>query len=153
MKLTEAQIARLHGLASERGELLPSRVVEDAKRKTSPLHTLFEWDVKAAAAIQWIDRAREIIGSVVIVVQRSEYVVKTPAYTRDPDAKGEGYRSVTALRDDPVAARASLRYTLEVASGHLRRAYDLAEPLGLAGEIDKIVEDIMGVQRKISTAA
>lgn len=153
MTLTEQQVQHLNTIATERGELLPSRVVADAKQKDSPLHSMFVWDKSKAAKAHWLDRAREIIGSVTILVQRNEYAIKTAAYVRDPEAKGEGYRSVTALRDDPVNARQSLLYTLEVASGHLRRACDLAEPLGLSGEIDQLLAQVVGVQRLIKKAA
>jgi hypothetical protein len=69
------------------------------------------------------------------------------------DAEGAGYRSVSALKADPESARKSLVYTLDVAAGHLRRAYDLAGPLGLAVEIEGLVEQVMGVQKKLKTAA
>ena len=153
MKLTEQQIARLKALETARGELLPSAVVTDAKQKGSPLHSLFVWDKTKAAEMHWLDRAREIIGSVTVLVQRTEHTIKTPHYVRDPDATGEGYRNVDALRADPVSARQSLIYTLEVASGHLRRAFDLAEPLGLSGEIDELLAKVVGVQRQIKEAA
>lgn len=153
MKLTEKQIARLRSLESKRGELLPSQVVADAKLKSSPLHSLFIWDKDKAAAKHWIQTAREIIGSVTVLHQTTEYTVKASGYVRDPQAKGEGYRSVTALRDDPVNARESLVYTLEVASGHLRRAMDLAEPLGMSKEIDQLLAQVAGVQRLIKQAA
>ena len=71
---------------------------------------------------------------------------------KDPDTK-DGYRAVTALRENPNSARESLIYALETAAGHLRRAYDLAEPLGLQGEIDRLVEQVAGVQRLLRTAA
>ncbi len=153
MKLTEKQTDRIHSLASERGGLKPSDIVEDAKDKRSPLHALFVWDVKKAAQQQWLHVAREIIGSVTLVVQTNECIIKTPAYVRDPEAKGEGYRSIVALQGDPVNARESLVYTLGVASGHLKRAYDLAQPLGLAAEVDQLVQQITGLQRIVRTAA
>lgn len=153
MKLTEKQIARLHSLESKRGELLPSQVVADAKLKSSPLHSLFIWDTKAAAEKYWLATAREVIGSVKVIHQTIEHTVESVGYVRDPEAKGEGYRSVMALRDDPVNARESLIYTLEVASGHLRRALDLAAPLGLSTEIDQLLSQVVGVQRLIRKAA
>lgn len=154
MKLTADQIAHLESLATARGQLAPSIVVEDAKLKSSPLHALFEWNVKKAAYTQWIQQAREIIASVTLVVTTNETTIRVPKYVRDPEANGaEGYRSVTALREDPVNARQSLVYTLEVAAGHLRRAYDLAQPLGLAGEVDTLLEQIAGVQRSLRVAA
>jgi hypothetical protein len=148
MKLTEEQIARLKTLESERGELVPSRVVEDAKDKASPLHDLFEWNVKKAAHSHWIQRAREVIGAVTVLVTSTSTVIKAPMYVRDTEANGEGYRSVQALRQDPVSARQSLIYTLEVAAGHIRRARDLSHSLGLEREIDELLDRIVGVQQR-----
>jgi len=153
MRLTELQVERLHTLANARGQLTPSSVVEEAKKKSSPLHDLFEWNVKKAAETHWLHRAREIIGAVEVIVTTTEATVRAPMYVRDPEAKGEGYRSVTALRGDPVNARESLIFTLTVAAGHLRRAYDLAQPLGFTAEVDALLAQITGMQRRLSTAA
>ena len=153
MKLTDEQIARIKGLEDARRQLAPDSVVEDAKDKRSPLHALFEWDRSKAARAHWLDRAREIIGAVRVVVTTQDVSIKTPCYVRDPEASGQGYRSVAALRGDPAQARASLVFTLEVAAGHLRRAYDLATPLGLDGDIDAILLQVAGVQRRTKDAA
>jgi hypothetical protein len=153
MKLTEEQIAAIQALENEKGELTPDQVVEAAKPKGSVLHDLFVWDKALAARAHWIQTAREIIGAVRVVVTTATTTVRTPMYVRDPDANGQGYRSVSGLRADPAAARESLIYTLEVASGHLRRAFDLAGPLGLADEIDQLVVQVAGVQRLVRDKA
>lgn len=153
MKLTEEQVARIQSLEDQRGSVTPDRVVEDARQRNSPLHDLFEWDKSKAAMAHWIQTAREIIGAVRIVVTNQTTIIKAPMYVRDPEANGQGYRSVTALRGDSAQARESLIYTLEVAAGHLRRAMDLAEPLGLSAEIDALMDQIAGVQRSVKTAA
>jgi len=147
VKLTQEQIDRLRSLETDNGELTPDRVVEDARQKSSPLHDLFEWDKSKAAQAHWIDQARVIIGAVRVVVTNETTTVRAPVYVRDPEAKGQGYRNVAALRADPDAARESLVYTLEVAAGHLRRAYDLAQPLGLSHEVDALLDQIVGLQR------
>jgi len=153
MKLTQEQIDRLHSLEDARGNITPDRVVEDARSKSSPLHNLFEWDKTKAAAAHWIAHAREIIQAVIVVRTNTATIVKAPYYVRDTSAVGQGYRSVMALREDPSQARQSLVYTLEVAAGHIRRAMDLAEPLGLSGEINDLLDQIVGVQRAIKAAA
>jgi hypothetical protein len=73
--------------------------------------------------------------------------VKSPCYIVDTTVSGDGYRSVAAMKTDTPAARESLVYTLEIAAGHLRRAYDLAGPLGLEREIDALLAQIAGVAR------
>jgi hypothetical protein len=153
MKLTDDQIERVKSLETARGEITPRAVVEDAKDKSSPLHELFEWNKVKAAEAHWLDVAREVIGAVRVVVVTTEHTIKAPMYVRDMSANGQGYRSVTSLRSDPVSARQSLIYTLEVAAGHLRRAQDIAQPLGLQAEVDQLLAQILGVQRLIKLAA
>lgn len=147
MKLTQAQLARINGLENRKGQISARRLLDDAKLARSPLHSLFNWDLKHAAERWWLHRARLIIGAVTIQVTYEHSVVKSPCYVVDTSAKGEGYRNVVSLKKDTASARESLVYTLEIASGHLRRAYDLAGPLGLADEIDGLLEQIAGVAR------
>jgi hypothetical protein len=149
MKLTRSQIARIKDLENARGQVTPRAVVTDAKRKNSPLHKLFDWNIKNAAEKWWDHRAREILGAVpAYEIEHHEYTLKpSPLYIKDTTVNGQGYISMVSLRNDPINARESLIYTLEVAAGHLRRALDLAEPLGLSGEIDHLLEQVAGVQR------
>lgn len=147
MKLTQAQIAAIKALENSRGQITPRQVVQAAKNKRSPLHPLFNWDLRRAAEHWWEHRARVILSAPVLQVQTQEFSYKTSAYIIDTEAEGQGYRSVVALKNDPASARESLVYTLEVAAGHLRRAMDLAAPLGLSKEIDKLLARIAGVQR------
>lgn len=153
MKLSQAQLARIKALENRKGQLTARRVLEDAKDADSPLHALFDWDIQQAAERWWLHRARLIIGAVTIQVTHHSSVVKTPCYVVDTTTKVEGYRSVVSLKKDPEAARESLVYTLETAAGHLRRAYELAAPLGLQKEIDVLLEQIAGVTRVVQKKA
>lgn len=153
MKLTKAQLARIHALENDQGQITPSQVVRDAKDKRSPLHVLFDWNQKRAAEKHWLWRAREIIGAVTVVISNETTTIRSPVYVHLPDVKGQGYQSVATLRQNPNQARESLIYTLEMASGHLRRALDLAAPLGLRNEIDTLLAEIVGVQRVVRAAA
>lgn len=153
MTLTQEQVDRVRSLEDADGRLTPEMVVEDARRKDSPLHDLFEWDKSKAAMMTWLHQARVVIGAVRIAVTTTTSTVKAPVYVHDPDADGQGYRSVVSLRKDPEKALESLRYTLEIACGHLRRALDLAEQFGLQGEIDALLEQIVGLQRTLTRAA
>jgi hypothetical protein len=149
MKLTAKQEQHIRSLEDKHGRITPTRLVEDAKRKSSPLHRLFRWDLRQAAEAHWIQRAREIIGCVVYKVTHDTQTLQAVCYVRDPSKAGNegGYRRVDAVSSDPEAARESLIYTLETAAGHVRRALDLAGPLGLAREIDALLAEIVGVQR------
>ena len=153
MKLTQAQIASVGALTNEAGQIRPSQVMAAAKVKQHPLHSLFDWNQKNAAEKYWLHRAREIIGAVTIQVTTEHFLYKAPAYIVDTTVKGQGYRSTIAMSADPSSALESLVYTLEVAAGHLRRAMDLAVPLGLSGEIDRLLMEIAGVQRVVRLKA
>lgn len=147
MKLTQAQLARIKHLENPKGQLTARRLLDDARSARSPLHTLFNWDLKHAAEHWWLHRARLIIGAVTIQVTHQHAVIKSPCYVVDTFVKGDGYRSVAAIKNDTASARESLIYTLETAAGHLRRAYDLAAPLGLTRDIDALLAQIAGVKK------
>lgn len=151
MTFTRQQLARLKALEDNHGRLTPARVVQDARSKTSPLHRLFDWDAKRASENWWLHRAREIIGAVTVVVTNETTTIRAPVYVHLPETKG--YQTVAMLRKDPAQARESVIYTLEVAAGHLRRALDLAAPLGLQEQIDALIAEVVGVQRVIQQAA
>jgi hypothetical protein len=150
MKLTQAQLAHIQSLENTHGQLTARRLLADARQKRSPLHTLsvFKgWDVKHATEKWWLHCAQLVIGAVSVQVTHKDTVLKVPRYVVDTTMKGGGYRSTVALKPDTASARESLVYTLEVAAGHLRRAYDLAAPLGISKEIDALLAQIAGVAR------
>lgn len=149
MKLTQAQLQRIRALESKGGRISAKRVLEDARKKSSPLHSLYDWNIKDAAYKWWLQRTRLIIASVTMQETTTHSVLKAPAYVVDTSTKGGGYRSVVALRDDKSQAVQSLLYTLETAAGHLRRAYDLAASLGLEHQIDDLLLQVASVQRVI----
>lgn len=153
MKFTQAQLARIKALEDTRGRLTAPAVVADAKNKRSPLHGLFNWDLKKAAEAHWLHRAREIIGAVTVQITLAHSVAKSVVYVRDMTQPEGGYVNVASLRSDRDQSIESLRYTLETAAGHLRRAYDLAQPLGLSDQIDHLLQEIAGVRRLIETKA
>lgn len=111
------------------------------------MHSLFDWSIKRAAEKWWLHQARVIIGAVQIQITTETFSYKASAYVRDTTTEGQGYRSTIALRSDTTSARESLIYTLETAAGHLRRALDLAVPLGLSQEVDVLLARVAGVQR------
>jgi hypothetical protein len=155
VKLTQAQLAHIKTLEI-RGRITAKRLLADARKPSSPLHSLpvfHGWDAKHATEKWWLHCCRLIIGAVTVQVTHNHTVLKSPVYVVDTSVKGEGYRSIVSMKNDPAAARESLIYTLETAAGHLRRAYDLAAPLGLTKEIDALLAQIAGVARIVAKKA
>lgn len=151
-KITPEVRARLAMLENEHGQITPAMVVEDAKQKDSPLHGLFDWNVKSAAMKYWIHQARTIIHSVRLVSSLVETVtLKTPHYVRDPSVpRGEqGYVSVAQLQKDPERARESLRIEFSRAEGALTRARALAAALDLEEEVELLLMGVSGLRQQM----
>lgn len=53
--------------------LTPENIVKNAKRKTSPLHELFEWDNVNAGEKWRLQQARVLLNEVKIIVEDKEY--------------------------------------------------------------------------------
>jgi hypothetical protein len=54
--------------AAHNNELAPERVVAEARRKTSPLHSYFEWDDAKAANLYRLKQAGEILRSITVTL-------------------------------------------------------------------------------------
>lgn len=133
------------------GRLTPDMVVQDAKRKDSPLHACFEWDVKKAAAAYWLDQARELITSVRVVVRTEHTNVSSVFYVRDPSAgKEQGYVSVTTLRTDKEMAREALVSEFSRVADMLRRAREVAAALECQGDVEDLLKSVIGLRQRFS---
>lgn len=150
MKLTQVQLAHIASLEDRNGRVSPRRLLADAQKPKSPLHSLSvwrNWDRNRLADIQLLHCAQLVLGAATVQVTHNHTVIKSPLYVVDRSVKGGSYRNIVKLKDDVAASRESMVYTLETAAGHLRRAYDLAPALGLTREIDALLAQIAGVKR------
>lgn len=140
-----AQIEQANG-----GRLTPDDVIKDARRKDSPLHDCFEWDVRKAAAAYWIEQARELIVSVRVVIKTDHTRLSTPFYVRDPSAGAsqQGYVSVAKLRTEADMARDVLVSEFGRVADMLRRARDLAVALDSANEVDELISRVVGLRQR-----
>lgn len=156
IKITPEVRTRLVELENEHGQITPEVVVTDAKDKKSPLHDLFDWDVRSAAMKHWLDTARTIIRSVRLVSSIVETtVIKAPHYVRDPSIPGneQGYISIARLQKDPEAAKASLLLEFGRAEGALTRARQLAEVLALEHEVESLIARVVGLRGRVNDHA
>jgi hypothetical protein len=150
--LTSAQTDHVRALAKG-GRLTAAAVVADARRPTSPLHTLPAWrgwNRDAAAARYWLTVGREIIQSVQVVCV-DEVTIRAPAYVQVGD--GDGYVAVGTLKDDAALAREAVIYALKMAAGHLTRAEAVAVVVGLGEEFAALRERLTGLTTRLTAAA
>lgn len=154
MKLSQAQIDHIRSLEDLAGRLTAEQVLVDAKKKTSPLHELFDWNKDKAAHHWWLNRAREIIGAVRIEVHLRTTTIKAPHYIRDPDVgTAQGYRAVTSFDRGSVSARQALHDELARAAGTIERARHFALALNLDDELDAMLEQVLGLKSRLEVPA
>jgi hypothetical protein len=154
VRLSKVQQEYLVSL-SKNGRLTVDEVLADAKRKNSPLHDLYNWDMQKAAEEFWRERTREIIRTIKVVVTTQEYEFKAPCYVRDPDCENgeQGYIAVTALKRNPESARVELLAEFDRAAGVLRRAVNLAKVLGLEREVNGMLNSVVNLKAMIAGTA
>ena len=70
----------LEALAEEQGKITPDIVVDDARNENSPLHDFFEWDLEIAARGHWKQQARNLIGSINVIVKVEDRQIETRAW-------------------------------------------------------------------------
>ena len=144
-----AQIERrLLELETEAGKLTAEAVVADAKRKDSPLHDLFEWDVKKYQ--HWLDRAREVM-KFRFVVHTETSTVSVVGYVRDPAAGPHdgGYVSVKRVMGDKDKAREVLVAEFGRIRDLLNRARELAAVFDMQDELSSMVTQVAGLRERV----
>jgi hypothetical protein len=151
-KITQSHVAYIVTLERQ-GRTTAEDILTDAKRPDSPLHDLYDWDVTKAAESHWLDRTRQIIRFVRIVVHTQHQTIRIPRYIRDPSLHGheQGYVSVERVRLEEQLAYRALVTELERVTSSLRRARAIATGVGLEGDIDELLARVAGL-RTMTTA-
>lgn len=136
-------------LLANTGPLTPQAVVDDARKKTSPLHNEFEWDDKKAGHHWRLQQARRLIASVTLTVINEERIISTVAYVRDPEAAGneQGYVRTVDLQSDKGRALAAIMGEVGRIEAHLIRTRSLASALDLDDEVAEMLVKLADFRR------
>lgn len=145
----------LQRIEDQHGRITPDLVVTAAKNPKSVLHAEFEWDVHKAAQQHWIDKARDLIRSIIVTVQVEDKAVQVNYYVRDPerDAHEQGYRSIMSIRKEPEPSRILLLHEFAQAEANLERAEKIALVVGHIKEVKKALSTTQRMRERITTAA
>lgn len=145
----------LIALHQQHGTLTPELVVEDAKRRDSPLHDLFEWDVEKAATQHWHDVARQLIRNVRVVINNEDRIIKAPYFVRDPSLPStqQGYTTVDKLRTEPEMARDAVAEECSRAAAAFRRAQEVAAAVGVESDVLELLQDTLALGRRVKESA
>lgn len=152
-KVKSEVIERLVQIADDLSGLLkPSKVVEDAREPTSPLHPLFDWNDSSAAHTARLDTARRLIRSVRVEITYRKQITVVPAYLRDPsqDTKDEGYASLDIIMGDVEMRRGTMAAEINRAIASIKRASGIGKALGydtavidrMANRLDEFVSQL-----------
>jgi len=133
--------AAVNALAKKTAEEL----VRVSKSPKHPLHKEFLWSNQAKAASLWrLDKAREIIASVRVVVSTSTQRITSVAYVRDPRSppNKQGFVSVVKLRGDRDYAQEALDLEVIRVKADLERAREFAAAVDLIEEFEAALASI-----------
>lgn len=122
------------------GELTPERVVEDARRSSSPLHPLFEWKDGEAAHLYRLAQARAVIRSVVVRYRPSpEDSPRTiVAFVNIRDAERHYYTATAIALSDATRRAIVLRQAWSDFQALRRRYQGLREFATVFAALDEI---------------
>jgi hypothetical protein len=143
----------LVSLHRQHGTLTPDVVVEDARRKDSPLHDLFEWDTKKAALAHWHDVARHLIRNVRVTIVNESRTLRAPYFVRDQSLPGnqQGYTTIDRVRGDADLARDTVADECSRALAAFRRASDVAAAVGVDQDIRELMDQTMALSDRVRT--
>jgi hypothetical protein len=143
--------ARAKWLKEKFGELTPKIFVDDAKKKSSPLHTAagFNWNVREAAEAHWTDHARRVIATIELRITVENVTYTAPAFVRDPQktVREQGYVAMDDVATDPKLARQVVEQEIVQVRARLERLEQIARPLGLQPLVSAMLTSLQTFQR------
>jgi hypothetical protein len=122
----------LLNIYTNRGELTPQIVVDEARPEGAPLHDRFEWNDKTAGEAYRRVQAGQLIRSVQIeYVPDERKYVRAFSSVRQTDTEKRGYQPTEEILSDPLRAKILLRECqraiadLKLKYGHLAEFAEL----------------------------
>lgn len=131
----------LRGIEARDGQATPKAIVEEARRRASPLHRCFDWDDTTAAEKYRISQAGDLVRHLVIV-QKNGKVQQFRAFVHVADGKSRGFTGTIEAMGNPTSRDYVLRAALaelESAERKLRQYRELAKA---CASIRKAVREI-----------
>lgn len=136
--------ARIEEMLEAGSELTTEAILNEARKKTSPLHDAFEWDAKKAHSIYLMDRARALIREYWIEVNNGNELVKIRGSVSLPtpddfDGPRRAYYSTRKVLSDGDMRQRMLEQALRELSAFRRKYATLTELAAVFAVIDQAV--------------
>lgn len=94
---------RIEALLSEkRGRITPRELIEDGRKRESPLHDYFEWDDEFAASEYRVEQARYLLRSITIKREEDEKEIRAfhNVIIKSENVEERAYASVTRIMSE-----------------------------------------------------
>jgi hypothetical protein len=131
------------------GRIRPENVVAAARHPNSILHNEFEWDDAEAAARHRMDRARQLIREVKLVVTYHNMKVAVPFYVSDVTDDSASYVEVARVAKKASVARKTLKDEMARIQSAIRRGHALAIMFNLEATFEKMLHLAIEVERRL----
>ena len=145
--------AALKAVEKQDGTLTPTRVVEAAKPKSSPMHDSFEWDDSIAGQKFREEQARTLIRTVWVEREVEGTFIEMPLYVRDPRVAGDEQGYVSLGRLPKVDQRSLIELELARVESLLTRVELLAQGLGLSEYVVVISKKVKSFRKIVGREA
>jgi len=147
MKLTIKQRAEIHAVLDRlraAGKLTPDKVISEAKKPSSPLHSQFTWNVAEAALLTWRAQARTLIASFSITetVDNKTYTIQEFVEGPSKTGRQQGYVGFSDVKSSKQLAKEFLDRELGIAKTYVAKTVNYARILKLEPKVAKIVKDL-----------
>ena len=121
------------------GVATPEAIIEDARKKNSPLHRYYEWDVDVAFEQYLLDRTRQIVTAIRYTVHYNQQTVKVRGFENIVTREGvRGYKSVESIKSDDFYRKQTIEEALATIARFEQKYRDLMEFFGLASRLSTI---------------
>ncbi len=138
----EKVVKELQNIKSKQGELTPEAIVEAGKRKSSPMHKLFQWDNELAGHQYRLQQARTIINNIEITVIKDNKPYNIDAYEIVKSETGREYKSFDVMTFDEAE---QVRETTIKSIDYLQKKLEVYENFA------DIIIDLQNIKNKLLT--
>lgn len=138
----------LEKLKPKNGPILTDDVIAHARKKSSPLHRYFQWDIDGAALAHWRETAGKLIRSVV-VIRKDSPPVRFMAHISM--AEEPGYYVIDDL--DAETMRVVEQRALKELAAWFKRYAEFARRAGVYGFVQKAIRMLRKQTTESSTRA
>jgi len=143
-RISDAQ-ARVFGPELERLKkklgrgFTPDEVWKEGMRKSSPLCSYFQHDVKKAAEGYWRKQARDLINSIEVVIVKSGRETQQSSFmsVSVPEAKGRVYEDMDTIAGNPFLMDQVLTFAMDQAKRWREKYRNLQELTSIHQAIEK----------------